>query len=131
MYFVPKPTMRTIEIAIAEKAGLLQEAIASVVSSLQHRMTLRVSTLSTLLERLNDVTARPHICIVNITEPESLLSISMLKESYPSMAIIAYSHDEGNIDVGHIMTQVDYYLYASDSVAILNRAIVKSYLRYR
>lgn len=123
--------MRAIEIVIAEKAYLLQEAVANVVSLLQYNVTLRVSVLTELLEWLRHVTTRPDICIVNVTEPDSLLSISLLKKSYPSLAVIAYSHDEASIDVDHILTQVDYYLYASDSVAILNRAIVKSYLRYR
>ncbi len=125
-----KPTMRAIEIAIAEKAYLLQEAVANVVSLLQYNVALRVPVLTELLEWLQHATTRPDICIVNITEPDSLLGISLLKKSYPSLAIIGYSHDERNIIVRKILSHVDCYLHAKDSVAALNQAIVKSCLRY-
>jgi hypothetical protein len=122
--------MRTIEIAIAEKACLLREALSAVVSMLQYRVRINASSVRDLSKQLENPGASVDVCIKNVYCPDFRKSIRILKERYPQIMVIGYSPDNGNIDAEDMRSLVDHYLYSHDTIATLNCAIVKSCLCY-
>lgn len=121
--------MKTIYIAIAEEATLLSESLVTVLTHLQYNILLAARDVPALIQAPLAGAAQPHACLLNVSNEGNIDMIPTLREHWPDATILGYSNDDHTVDIDQVKRQLDYYISSSDSVAILHKTLLKSFLR--
>jgi two-component system, NarL family, invasion response regulator UvrY len=97
-------TPSAITVALVDDHKIFRQGLIEVLTHLGYAVTIEVSNGRELLDKLQNTSQLPHICILDIHMPQmdGFETTRQLSELYPSIRILVFSTDNTDASVARV-----------------------------